>query len=69
MQRPDPALHLQCPICGHPETSLVHHTRIVVTVRCKACPFQWSIGIDGLPESVLKDVQTAILIRGLPIPH
>ena len=69
MARQEPVIHVGCPLCGHPETALVLRTRIIVTVRCNACAFQWSIGIDGLDEPVLKEVQAVILIRRLPVAH
>jgi len=40
-----------------------------LTVKCQGCQYTWSIGLEGLAESVLKEVQAVILARALPTHH
>ena len=40
-----------------------------LTVKCEGCQHTWAIGLEGLTESVLKEVQAVILVRALPTHH
>jgi hypothetical protein len=45
---------------------LVSRSHIFLTVKCKGCQYTWAIGLEGLTECVLKEVQAVILARALP---